>query len=88
MLTGEQSGAVPNGDTDLERVFEIKVCPHKKQVTITEPEETEFFEWMMACEFLMHVTAQKSMAGYEKALDLLREGAMTYRVLQKENEDV
>lgn len=35
--------------------------------------------YMMACEYLLHKTAQKSAAGYEKAMELLVKGAMTYK---------
>lgn len=34
--------------------------------------------WMLACEYFLHLTAQKSPTGYERAHDLLRKGAMTY----------
>jgi hypothetical protein len=41
--------------------------------------DAPFDFWMMACEYLLHKTAQKSKAGYEKAMELLVKGAMTYR---------
>jgi hypothetical protein len=86
MIIGEQQGAVPDGDPDLEILFEIRVYPHKKQVTIEAPEKVEFMVWMMACEFLLHKTAQKSFAGYERALDLLQKGAMTYKTIKGETD--
>ncbi len=49
------------------------------RVDLHVPEGTEFLIMMMAAEFLMNVVAQQSPAGYEKALELLAEGAMTYR---------
>ncbi|HUX54507.1 MAG TPA: hypothetical protein VMV56_08850 [Williamwhitmania sp.] len=42
-------------------------------------EDKEFKMLMMSAEFLMHLVAQKSNAGYEQALELLRKGAMTYK---------
>ncbi len=53
-------------------------------VSISWPEgwdEPEFSQWMAAAEYLLSVVASRSPAGYEKALDLLRKGAMTYRNL-------
>lgn len=41
--------------------------------------EPEFIYWMGACEQFMNIVAQKSPAGYEKALEALVQGAMTYR---------
>lgn len=41
--------------------------------------DAPFEFWMTACEYLLHKTAQKSSAGYEKAVELLNKGAMTYR---------
>lgn len=67
------------------RSFQIFVTPDKQwdrgEVAIgTEDDrpEPEFGYWMMACEYLMHVVAQKSNAGYEKAMELLMKGAMSY----------
>jgi hypothetical protein len=48
----------------------------KKEVIIENNEdETEFFDWMMATEYLIFKTAQKSKAGFEKAMELLCKGA-------------
>ena len=67
------------------RSFQIFVTPDEQgdrgEVAIgTEVgrPEPEFGYWMMACEYLMHVVAQKSNAGYERAMELLMKGAMTY----------
>lgn len=54
----------------------------KAKVTITPDKDDvddDFYFWMCACEYLLHLTAQKSRAGYEKALELLCKGAMTYK---------
>ena len=40
--------------------------------------------WMGACERLMDVVAKQSGAGYEKALELLVQGAMKYRQVDDE----
>ena len=45
----------------------------------TYKEDAPFAFWMMACEYLLHKTAQKSNAPYEEATRLLVKGAMTYR---------
>ena len=42
-------------------------------------EEMDFSTMMCATEYLMHVTAQQSNVGYERALELLVEGAKTWR---------
>ncbi len=43
----------------------------------------EFKMLMMVAEYLTHLVAQKSHAGYEQALDLVREGAMTYKTTER-----
>ena len=40
--------------------------------------DAPFEFWMMACEYFLHKTCQKSRAGYERAMELLNKGAMTY----------
>ena len=60
--------------------------PENKQnarVTISADSITEnnFRFWICACEYFLHKTAQKSNAGYERAMELLCQGAMTYRDL-------
>ncbi len=57
--------------------FKIKVLGNR--VTIEAPEDAEFRHWMMACEYLLHKTAQMSYAGYEKATELLCNGSTTYK---------
>ena len=48
-------------------------------ITITDDDEFEFADFMLATEWLMHHTAKLSGAGFERALELLADGAMTYR---------
>lgn len=59
--------------------FVIDVESEEKRVSIEADDNAEFIDWMMACEFLIHKTAQLSNAGYEKALELLCKGALTYQ---------
>lgn len=56
----------------------------KVVIGISDDVDTTFTAWMCACEYFLHKTAQKSNAGYEKALELLCQGAMTYKDLEKE----
>ena len=56
----------------------------KVRIFVGEHEENkEFKMFMMSAEFLMHLVAQKSNAGYEQALELLRKGAMTYKTTER-----
>lgn len=65
------------------RVFESKKN-HRGKVKLFIGEcEDEFKMLMMSAEFLTHLVAQKSNAGYEKALDLIRKGAMTYKTTNR-----
>lgn len=64
--------------------FIIRTEPENHRVDIQVGDDVEFIDWMMACEFLMTKTAQLSSAGYEKALELLCKGSMTYKTLVKE----
>lgn len=48
-------------------------------VEICIPTKWSFEQLMMACEYLMTITASKSKAGFERALELLCKGATTYR---------
>ena len=41
--------------------------------------DAPFDFWMIACEYFLHKTCQKSNAGYEKAQELLCKGAMEYK---------
>jgi len=67
--------------------FRITTDYPAKQVFIENNEdETEFIDWMMAAEYLLFKTAQISKAGFEKAMELLCEGAMTYKDI-KENQN-
>jgi len=59
--------------------FTIKTDTENHSVEIITDEDVEFVDWMMACEFLIQKTAQKSEAGYEKAMGLLCKGSMGYK---------
>ena len=49
------------------------------QVTIsTAGSPPDFVTLMLAAEYLMHIVATESDAGYDRALELLVEGAKTY----------
>jgi len=61
--------------------FIIRTNPEASSVDIQASDDNEFIDWMMACEFILHKTAQLSSAGHEKALELLCEGSMRYKVL-------
>jgi len=45
-------------------------------------EKPPFIFWMLAAEYLAKVTAQQSTAGYEKALELIIEGALQYKTIK------
>ena len=64
--------------------FIIRTDPDNHFVDIQINDEAEFVDWMMACEFLMHKTAQLSSAGFEKALEILCNGATDYKILIEE----
>ena len=64
--------------------FLIITSPEECFVDIQVDENAEFKDWMMACEFLLKKTAQLSEAGYEKALELLCQGSMQYKIMVKE----
>jgi len=59
---------------------EVQIRPYHP-----DQDKPEFGYWMAACEYFLHKTAQRSSAGYEKALELLIKGAMTWR--DKEGDD-
>ena len=44
---------------------------------------TEFEHKMIAAEYLAYICATESGAGFEKALELLNKGAVTYRHLER-----
>lgn len=60
-------------DEEIEKHGRVRL-----HIEVDNPED-EFLCIMMCAEFLTHLTAQNSNAGYEKALDLIRQGAMTYK---------
>ena len=49
------------------------------KVSIEHDEGCPFKFWMSACEYLLHQTARRSSAGFERALELLCQGAMNYK---------
>jgi len=52
---------------------------------IIEPLDGDSFEdFMLATEFMMHKMCQRSKAGYERALELLCKGAMTWKELEED----
>ena len=59
---------------------EVIMGVHKAEVAIITQagEDLDFATLMCATEYLMHVTAERSGAGYDRALDLLVEGARTW----------
>lgn len=62
--------------------FIILTDPGNKRVDMRVDDDAEFIDWMMACEFLLNKTAQLSPAGYEKAIELLFKGSMTYKTVK------
>lgn len=46
------------------------------EVHIKSPENLPFGFWMVACEHMIRATAQRSNAGYDKAVGLLIEAAI------------
>lgn len=49
------------------------------KVAVLVPHDIPLALLLVIAEYLSHLVAQKSDAGYEKALDLIREGAMGYK---------
>jgi len=67
-------------------IFDFEDDKNHGEVRIyTEECNNEFKCLMMCAEFLTHLVAQKSNSGYEKALDLIRKGAMTYNTTRNLN---
>ena len=50
----------------------------KAQVSVLSEEETEFWHWMCACEFLIYLVASESGIDYDGACSNLVEGSKTY----------
>jgi len=65
-----------------------KLLDDKVRVLLMSPVPGKIpFEVLMpATEYMINVAAQESNAGYEKAMELLCKGAMTYRNLLKDGE--
>ena len=62
-------------------VLTIQTNTENAKVEIIASSDADFSDWMMACEFLLQKTAQLSNAGYERAIELLVKGSMTYRTV-------
>lgn len=58
--------------SDNESHMEIKLS--------VDREEDKYFSFMTSAAFLTHLAARISPDGYERALELIREGAMTYKI--------
>ena len=72
----------------MELVIHTKTRPKGQvMVEVELPDKADFGDVMCACEYLMCVVAAKSHAGFERALELLCQGAMTYRRAPQETED-
>lgn len=70
--------------------FIIHTYLDRNLVRVYFDEEPEFASWMMATEYMMCLTASKSNLGFEKCMELLMEGACTYKSEfeeSKENEE-
>ena len=50
-----------------------------------EGKDAPFIYYMCVAEYLCHLVAGKSNAGYEKALELICKGAMTYKHIAPNN---
>lgn len=60
------------------RVFRSHDGEEARVEVQADRDDVDFEDLMCATEFLIATTAKKSEAGYERALELLQEGAMTY----------
>lgn len=71
----------PTGPETARFVIDVERDTKKNtsKVTIEHDEECPFEFWMCACEYLLHQTARRSAAGFERALELLCQGAMNYK---------
>ena len=63
----------------LIRVFRSSDGDEARVEVQADREDVDFEDLMCATEYLIATTAKRSQAGYERALELLQEGAMTYR---------
>ena len=66
--------------TDVLGPAEVVLGAHAAEVVIATQsgEDLDFSTLMCATEYLMHITAERSGAGYERALDLLVGGAKSW----------
>ena len=66
-----------------EATFEISVVRDDEkdgaECHVEPSDDEDFAAWMCATEYMMHLTATKSGAGYERAMELLFQGAMEWQ---------
>lgn len=79
----EQSQKQPKPLEQAELHITITFARGKSKVRIESSPNCSFKFWMAACEFLLHKVAQSSNAGYERAIELLQHGAMSYGLGEK-----
>lgn len=75
------AGATEENGWQLRAEIVIRVFHRRDEVRVeieADPEKVRFEDLMCATEFLIATTARQSDAGFEKALELLQNGAMTY----------
>ena len=65
-----------NGQIDI--TVERKDDDGIVNLELSDSMEEVFGLLMAACEYLLHFTASRSQAGYDKALEILTKGAKTY----------
>lgn len=65
------------GDWDKSRV----------EISATKGFKEDYGYLMSACEYLFNIACQRSPSGYEKAMELICKGAMTYKST-KVNDDI
>ena len=58
-------------------------CPVRVEIGINDDDPPDFATLMCAAEYLAAVVACESNAGYEKALELVVQGAMTYKHMMR-----
>ena len=59
----------------------MKMMKAGAAVEIDWPDDLPFYQFVIATEYMMHIVAKKSTAGFERALELLVSGAIDFRDL-------
>ena len=67
-------------------IIDIYNNPDSADVRV-ESQDADFVHLMSAAEYMLYLAASESGCGFEKALELLCQGAMNYRTLYKGNYD-